>query len=234
MADKPTCVVVGVGPGNGLALVRKYAAEGYAVAALARSEDKLEALTEGIEGVTPYACDAGDAAQVEEVYGRITSELGPVHTLAYNAGSGTFGDFEQVNADQLELSWRVNTLGLFLAAKQVIPAMRARNEGVIGIVGATASLRGKPFTTVFAQAKAAQRSLAQSLARQYGKEGIHVFYVILDGMVNLERTRKQMPDKPDEFFLNPSDLADVMYATGTQARSAWTFELDVRPFGENW
>jgi NAD(P)-dependent dehydrogenase (short-subunit alcohol dehydrogenase family) len=112
--------------------------------------------------------------------------------------------------------------------------MRERGRGVLGITGATATRRGKPITTAFAQAKAAQHHLAESLAREHGPAGVHVFYVVVDGVVDLPRTRRAMPDKPDEFFLDPADVARTFWDVAHQPRSAWTFELEVRPFGESW
>lgn len=234
MDDQPVCVVIGVGPGNGESLVRKFAHEGYRVAALARDRDRLEELLGDLEAVTLYSCDATDAEQVREVFDRIGDELGGVHTLLYNAGSGTWGGLLEVSPDQLEQAWRVNTSGLFLAARQVIPAMVEAGDGVIGVTGATASWRGKPNTTAFAQAKASQRILAESMARQFGPEGVHVFYYIVDGVIDTPRTREMMSDKPDDFFLDPDDIAESVYAAANQPRSAWTFEFDLRPYGEEW
>ena len=138
------------------------------------------------------------------------------------------------SGEDLETSWRVNTLGCVIAAKQVIPAMRQAGAGNIDVIGATASLRGGARAAPFASSKAAQRSLAQSMARHLGPDGIHVAYVIIDGVIDLERTRTHMPDKPDDFFLQPAHIAEAVYYLSRQPRSSWTFELDVMPFGEKW
>ncbi|TMR70082.1 SDR family NAD(P)-dependent oxidoreductase, partial [Streptococcus pseudopneumoniae] len=113
------------------------------------------------------------------------------------------------------------------------PDLRSSGGNIV-IIGATASLRGGINTVPFASAKSAQRSLAQSLAKSLGPEGIHVCYVIVDGVINLETTRRNMPDKPDDFFMNPDDIADSVYFLTEQKETAWTFELDLRPFGEKW
>ena len=134
----------------------------------------------------------------------------------------------------MESSWRTNTLGLLVASQQVIPPMKARASGSIVVIGATASLRGGANSTAFASAKSAQRSLAQSMARRLGPTGIHVSYVIVDGIIDLERTRAARPDIPDEYYLQPDDIAQSVYDLTCQHRSAWTFELDLRPFGEKW
>lgn len=234
MSDDRVCVVVGVGPGNGAAMGQRFAAGGYRVAALARHLDRLRETVAGLAGVVPVACDVTDPAAVEQAFNRIRRELGPPDVVLYNAGSGTWARFDDVTADDLRTAWEVNTLGLFHVAKQVLPAMRQRGAGVLGITGATATRRGKPITTAFAQAKAAQHHLAESLAREHGPAGVHVFYVVVDGVVDLPRTRAAMPDKPDEFFLAPADVAATFWDVAHQPRSAWTFELEVRPFAEDW
>jgi NAD(P)-dependent dehydrogenase (short-subunit alcohol dehydrogenase family) len=132
------------------------------------------------------------------------------------------------------MSWRINALGALVAAQQVIPGMKQKGSGTILMIGATASLRGGPMTAAFASAKAAQRSLAQSMARHLWPQGIHVALVIIDGVVDLPRTREQLPDKPDDFFVRPDDLADTAFALTRQKRSAWSFEVEARPFGERW
>jgi NADP-dependent 3-hydroxy acid dehydrogenase YdfG len=232
--SKPVCVVVGVGPGNGAAFARKFACEGYDVALLARSQDYLKELEEQIPGSKGLAFDVTDAESASRVFGQIKAEMGPVEVLVYNAGSGQFGSVDDTTPDDFEGSWRVNALGCLVCAKQVIPDMREAKAGNLVIIGATASLRGGAYFAAFASAKAAQRSLAQSMARHLGPQGIHVAYVIIDGMIDLERTRKMMPDKQDDDFLQPDHIAESVFFLTRQPRSAWTFELDLRPFREKW
>jgi NAD(P)-dependent dehydrogenase (short-subunit alcohol dehydrogenase family) len=232
--SKPVCAVVGVGPGNGEALACRFAAEGYAVALLARSTDLTEDLAAELGDARAYACDVTDPAAVERVFAEIEHDLGEVDALIYNAGSGVWGTVEEIDAEAFESAWRVNALGALVAAQQVIPAMKRRGRGDILFIGATASLRGVATTAAFAPAKAAQRSLAESLARHLWPAGIHVALVIIDGVVELERTRKHFPDKPDSFFVKPTDLVDTAFALTRQKRSAWSFEVQARPFGESW
>ncbi len=125
-------------------------------------------------------------------------------------------------------------MGTLLASRQVIPAMKRAGRGSIVIVGATASLRGGAKFAAFASAKAAQRSLAQAMARHLWPSGIHVALLIIDGAVDLPRTREMMPDKPDSFFLKPDDLAETVFQVTKQNPSAWCFEFEARPFGERW
>ncbi len=232
--SKPVCVVVGVGPGNGAALAQRFHDGGYAVALLARTTELSRELASRLGDARAYACDVTDENAVKVTFEAVARELGPVEVLIYNAGSGVWGTIEDVSAAQFEQSWRVNTLGAFLSAKQVIGAMKQAGRGTIVFIGATASRRGNVKTAAFAPAKAAQRSLAESMARQLWPAGIHVAVVILDGVVDLPRTRQMMPGKPDEFFVKPSELAESVWQLHRQPRSAWSFELEARPFGETW
>lgn len=234
MTNRPLCVVVGVGPGNGAAFARRFDREGYAVALLARSDDYAKQVASGLTEARAFACDVGDAAEVERTFAAIREALGDPAVVIYNAGSGVFGGFADVTAQDFETAWRVNTLGSFLVAKQVVPAMEQAGAGTIVFVGATASRRGGAKTIAFAPAKAAQRSFAESLARQEGPKGIHVALIVIDGVVDLARTRARMPDKPDDFFVKPDDVAATAAMLAAQPRSAWTFELEARPFGERW
>ncbi|WP_313045958.1 SDR family NAD(P)-dependent oxidoreductase [Brevundimonas sp.] len=231
---KKVCAVIGVGPGNGAALARRFAADGYAVALMARSAKNTSALAEELADARSFACDVGDAASVASAFAAVRAEMGEVDVVVFNAGSGVFGALDDVSAADFEASWRVNSLGLFLVAKEVTPAMKAAGEGAIIVIGATASRRGTARTTAFAPAKAAQRSLCEALARQLGPDGVHVALIILDGVVYLPRTREVMKDKSDDFFIKPSGVADLASMLVRQDKSAWTFEAEARPFGETW
>lgn len=231
---KPVFAVVGVGPGNGAALARRFDREGYRVALLARSRDTSEALVAELGDARAYACDVADEASVKAAFAAIRTDLGEVEVVAYNAGSGTWGTIDDLTPQAFEGSWRVNALGLFLVAQEVIPAMKAKSSGSIVVIGATASRRGMPRTTAFAPAKAAQRSLAEAMARHLWPLGVHVSLIILDGVVDIERTRKSMPDKPDDFFISPDGVAETAWWLTRQPRSAWSFEVEARPFGEKW
>jgi NAD(P)-dependent dehydrogenase (short-subunit alcohol dehydrogenase family) len=232
--NKPVCVVVGVGPGNGSAIARRFAAEGYAVALVARGVEKLADLERGLDHARAYACDVTHAEQVGGVFGQIEQEMGPASVLIYNAGSGHFKNFDETNAEEFEADWKINALGLLLTGKAVVPQMRRGRGGAIVVIGATASLTGNAGFAPFAAAKSAQRSLAQSMARHLDPEGIHVAYVIIDAIVDTPRAREMMPDRPDELFAKPEHIAEAVWFLSQQPKSAWTFELDLRPFGEHW
>jgi len=234
MTTKKVCVVVGVGPGNGSALGRRFAKEGFAVALLARTTETSGPLSASLADARAYSCDVTDAASVAHTFDAIEREMGPVHTLVYNAGSGTWGTVEDIDPAAFEGAFRVNALGLLLAAKKVIPQMKTAGAGNIVVIGATSSRRGVARTAAFAPAKAAQKSLAESMARHLWPQNIHVSLVIVDGVVDLPRTRAMMKDKPDDFFIAPDDLADTAFHLTMQPHSAWSFEVEARPFKESW
>ena len=228
------CVIAGVGPGNGASLSRRFSAEGYTVVMLARNQDYLDSLSREIPGSITMVCDVREPDAIKAVFSQIHDQAGSIDTLVYNAGSGQWTSIMETSIEGMQSSWATNTLGLLMCAQQVIPGMSERGEGNIMVIGATASLRGGAQSTAFASAKAAQRSLAQSMARDLGPKGIHVGYLIIDGIIDLERTRARMPDKADDYFMKPDAIANSVFALAQQDRSAWTFELDLRPFGERW
>jgi NAD(P)-dependent dehydrogenase (short-subunit alcohol dehydrogenase family) len=226
--------IVGVGPGNGAALARRFAAGGYAIALLARGGGLLATLAAELDDARAYECDVTNAASVKDAFARIKTDLGEVDALLYNAGSGSWGSIEEITPEAFEAAWRVNALGALLVSQEVIPAMKRRGAGSVIFIGATASLRGMPRTAAFAPAKAAQRILAESMARTLWPAGIHVALVVLDGVVDLPRTREMMPSKGDEFFIKPHDVAESALWLSRQPRSAWSLAIEARPFGETW
>jgi NAD(P)-dependent dehydrogenase (short-subunit alcohol dehydrogenase family) len=228
---KPVCAVVGIGPQNGASFARRFASEGYAVALLSRKTEYSTKLATEMDSARAFACDVTDPSAVEAAFESIRSEMGEVDVLVYNAGSGVWGNIEELSAQDFEQSWRINTMGAFLVSKQVIPSMKKKKAGCIIIIGATASLRGRPFTTAFAPAKAAQRSLAQAMAKHLWPSGIHVSLIIIDGGVKSLDSDANL-EAPES--LNPDDIASTAYFLSQQPRSAWTFEIDVRPSQENW
>jgi len=228
---KPVCAVVGVGPQNGASFARKFAAKGYAIALMSRKTEYSDKLAKEIGSAKAYACDVTDPEAVEKAFKAVAAELGEIDVLIYNAGSGVWGNIEELSPSDFELSWRINAMGAFLVSKQVIPSMKQKKAGTIIFIGATASLRGRPFTTAFAPAKASQRSLAQAMARHLWPMGIHVSLIIIDGGVKPTDgdTNADLPEN-----LNPDDIATAAYFLTQQPPSAWSFEIDVRPARENW
>jgi len=227
------CVIAGAGPGNGLSLGRRFAEAGYTVALLARSETRLQELAGRVPGSRAFGCDVTDEAAVAATFERIEKEAGRVGALIYNAGAGVFGPVDDLDPAAFETAWRTNTLGCFLCARQVIPAMK-EHGGSIAIIGATASKRGGAGFAAFASAKAGQYALAQSMARHLGPQGVHVCYFVIDGVIDLPRTRERFPDRDDALFLQPEHIAETVYQVTRQPASAWTFEVDLRPAAESW
>ncbi len=233
--EKPqVCAVVGIGPGNGEAFARRFAADKYAVALMARRPDLTAKLAAELPLAKAYPCDVSDAESAAAAFERTRAEFGDVDVLIFNAGSGVWGTVEEVSAEDFERSWRVNTLGLFLSARQVIPAMRAKGQGAIVVVGATASRRGVAGTAAFAPAKMAQKGLAESMARHLGPAGIHVAVIVVDGIVRSPAVQARFPDRPADTFIAPTAVADIAAHLVKQDRSAWSFEVEARPFAEKW
>ncbi|VVC74969.1 Diacetyl reductase [(S)-acetoin forming] [Aquicella siphonis] len=232
--NKKVCVIAGVGPGNGAAMAERFAKAGYSVALLARTPLFAEELAARIGEAHAYKCDVTDGDSVKNVFQEIRREQGEIDVVIYNAGSGAWGNVEEINSTVLESSWRVNTLGLLLVSQEVIPSMKQGRHGSIIVIGATASRRGGVRTAAFAPAKAAQRSLAESMAKYLWPHGIHVAVIIIDGVVDLPETRARLPEKSDDFFVKPSAVAETAYWLTQQPSSAWSFEVEARPFGENW
>jgi len=228
------CVVAGVGPGTGTAVTRRFAAGGYRVAMLARDRDRLAALEREIDGTKAYAIDVTDASAVQGALRRIEIDLGVPTVLVHNAVSGHFGEFLDVGADDLERTFRTNVLSLLHLGQAVAPRMLAAGGGAIVVTGNTSAWRGSATFAAFAPSKAAQRILAQAMARSLGPKGIHVAYVVVDAVIDVPWTRQMFAAKPDEFFAQPAAIADTIWHVAHQDRSAWTFEVDLRPSGERW
>ncbi len=234
MMQNKVCVIIGVGPGNGAAFASRFSKEGYSLALLSRSVDFIKKLAEQLGNAIAYECDISNSDSINKTFKKIQQDLGQVDVVIYNAGSGAWGNIEEIKPEDFEYSWKVNALGLMVVSQQVIPMMKKKGQGKIIIIGATSSRRGNIRTAAFAPAKAAQRSLAESMAKYLWPAGIHVALVIIDGIIDLPKTRERMPDKPDNFFVKPNDVANSVFWLVQQAPSTWSFELEVRPFGEVW
>jgi NAD(P)-dependent dehydrogenase (short-subunit alcohol dehydrogenase family) len=224
----PVCVVAGVGEkGIGEHVAKRFASEGYAIAMLARRKENLDALEKEIAGSKGYVCDVSIPDQVHSTVQAITADMGPIDVLIVNTSGGAFKPFDETTQDDFDLSMRTGPSALFAFAKAVTPGMIERGHGVIGVTGATASWRGMPSTSAKAAGNFAMRALAQSLARDMAPKGIHVFHVIIDGIVDQPRTHAWMPNKPDEEFMKPADIAETYWQLAKQPRSCWGFEMNL-------
>jgi NAD(P)-dependent dehydrogenase (short-subunit alcohol dehydrogenase family) len=236
-SDKPVAVITGVGPGLGAALAHRFATS-YDVAILARKADYLKALAAEIRKsgatVLDLPCDVSDPAKISNAFRAIRKDLGEPEMLLYNAGSGSFGNITEITPEQYEADWRVNALGAFVAAKEVAPAMIARGRGAMLFTGATAGVKAGAKSVSFGPAKFAMRGLAQSLARDLGPKGIHVAWINVDGSIDIPGARGLKPSLKDGDFLKPDAIAETYWHLAHQDPSAWTMELEVRPFKERF
>jgi NAD(P)-dependent dehydrogenase (short-subunit alcohol dehydrogenase family) len=230
---RPVALITGVGPGTGAAIARRFAAGGYAVAMLARDRERLAALAAEIGDARPYACDVTDEAQLDATLTAVRAELGEPSVLIHNAVGGAFGSFMEIDPQVLNRNFQVNTMALLHLARRMAPAMIAAGQGAIVVTGNTSALRGRPNFAGFAPTKAAQRILAEAMARELGPKGVHVAYLVIDAVID-GRLRRNRPDAPDDFFIKPSAIAEEIWHVAHQDRSAWSFNVEVRPFGESW
>lgn len=237
MTDKnrPVFLVTGLGEGTGGATARRFAKGGYRVAMLARSKDRLDKFETELPESKGYPCDVADLEHLVATIDQVKAEMGTPEVVLHNAVGGAWVKFLDADPMLLEQNFRINTTALLYLARAVVPDMIAAGKGTILVTGNTSAHRGKPHTPMFAPTKAAQRILAQSMARDLGPQGIHVAYLTIDAAIDTPWTRPRLvPDKPDDFFAKPSALADELFHIAHQDRSAWSFDVEVRPFHEVW
>ena len=231
---RPVAVVTGVGPGTGAAITRRFAEGGYAVAMIARDHARLATLEGEIDNARAYPCDVTDVSKLQTALQAIAAELGAPKVLVHNAVGGAFGNFMEIEPEVLNRNFQINTMALLYLAQRLAPAMIEAGEGAIIATGNTSALRGKAGFAGFAPTKAAQRILAESMARHLGPQGVHVAYLVIDAVIDLEWTRKRFPDARDNYFIKPAAIAEEVWHLAHQERSAWSFNAEVRPFGESW
>ena len=237
-------IVVGVGPVEGLGgeLCRRFAREGLRVFAAGRTRASLEEVARVIAAergqATAVECDATQPADVERLFATADQTSGTLSLVVYNAGNAAFGDLLDMGPDYFEAVWRIGCLGGFLVGQQAGRRMVAQGRGTLIFTGASASLRGRPPFGAFASAKAALRSLAQTMARDWGPKGVHVAHVVIDGAIGGEKIKSNLPQVAERLgedgMVGLEGLAHSYWALHTQPKNAWTFELDVRPYKETW
>jgi NADP-dependent 3-hydroxy acid dehydrogenase YdfG len=232
--SRKRALVTGVGPGTGAAVVRRLTQGGYDVAMIARSEDRLRQIEQEIGHAKAYPVDVSDIASFDQTLDRIFSEFGPPEVVIHNAVGGAFGNFMQIDPARLQQNFQVNVMALLHLARRTAPAMIETGTGTIVATGNTSALRGKSNFAGFAPTKAAQRILAEAIARELGPKGIHVAYVVIDAVIDVPWTRARFPEAPDDFFIQPTAIADEIWHVVHQPRSAWSFNVEIRPFKESW
>lgn len=233
MTDR-VALVAGVGRGTGGAVARRFAAAGYRVALVARSEPRLKEFETELPGSLALPCDITDPDALDAMLARCRAELGEPEVVIHNAARGSWGSFLDIDPADVEQNFRVNTMSLLHLARAVAPAMIDRGEGAIIVTGNTSAWRGKPDFSGFAPTKAAQRILAEAMARELGPKGIHVAYVVIDAIIDLRWTRRRHPDLPEDRYAKPDAIAETVYQIAQQDRSAWSFNVELRPFTEPW
>ena len=245
--NDPVCLVTGVGGATGAAIVRRFARDGYRVAMFARNRERLARLKCEINRTEAYVCDVGDLDELARSIENVRANFGSPSVVVHNAVSETFANFLEADPTALERNFRVNTTALLYLARALAPAMVAAGRGAIIVTGNTASLRGVPNYALFAPTKAAQRILAQSLARDLGPKRVHVGYVTIDAAIDApwlsEAGRKRprwlepppaWPWSREEYFAHPAAIADEVFHIAHQHPSTWSFDHIVRPFAEKW
>jgi NAD(P)-dependent dehydrogenase (short-subunit alcohol dehydrogenase family) len=231
MNDSKAAVIVGVGPGLGSAIARRFARGGFAVVLMARGRDGLVAVQEELERsgarATSIEVDASDPASVSVGFARARDAFGAPEVLVYNASAFRMGGIMEVPVEDFERCWRATCLGGFLAAREVVPAMVERRRGTILFTGATASLRGSARFSALAVGKFGLRALAQSLARELGPSGVHVAHIVVDAVIDTPQGRARTAG--GKTLLSPEALAETYWQLHVQDATAWTQEIDVRP-----
>jgi short-subunit dehydrogenase len=223
-------LVTGVGPGPGAAMVRRFVEGGYDVAMIARDGQRLRRLEAEIQHTKSFPVDVADLPSLNQTIDHILSDFGPPEVLIHNAVGGAFGSFMQIEPMILQHNFQVNVMALLHLSRRLAPAMIEAGFGAIVASGNTWALSGKSNIAGFAPTKAAQRMLAESIARELGPKGIHVAYVVIDAVIDLQRTRVSRTDAADDFFIQPSDIANEIWHIVHQPRGAWSFTVEMRPF----
>ena len=244
---KPTAIVVGVGAelGVGAAVCRRFAAEGYHLLAAGRTADKLQRVVDTIrnaggsaEAVVADATEEGDVIRLFDHAMALGATFEAPDAVVFNAGINRHIEFRTVTTQQFEEFWRVCCFGGFLVGREAARRLVPLGRGTVIFTGASASLRGKPGFAQFAAAKAGLRMISQSMARDYGKDGLHVAHVVVDGGVDGERLRSRNPniatERGENGLLNVDAIAETYWQLHRQHRSAWTQDIDLRPFKETF
>src|SRR5262245_36882262 len=242
---KPTAIVVGVGAelGLGAALCRRFAAQGHHVFVAGRTDAKIKQVAQTIAAAggsaEPIVTDTTSEADVSRLFDHAMTPrdgYAAVDLVAYNAGNNQRIDFREVTAKQFEDLWRVGCYGGFQVGREAARRLVPLGRGTVLFTGASASLRGKPGYAQFSAAKAGLRMIAQSMAREYGPQGLHVAHVIIDGGIDGERLRSRRPEtvkeRGEDGMLNIDAIAETYWQIHRQPRSAWAHEVDLRPFKE--
>ena len=233
MSNK-VALITGVGPGTGSSIARRFSKGGYKIAMIARDKERLKKLEDELEGSKGYSCELRNPEYLYNTIDEIIEDFGSLNLFIHNAVRGTRGNFLEFTSEELQSNFDINVMALHRIAQKVAPEMIKNKSGAIIVTGNTSAHREKANFGGTASTKAAQKILTESFARYLNPKGVHVAYITIDAAIDLEWIRKAWPDKPDEFFILPNAIADEVWHIAHQAKSAWTFDHWLRPFGENW
>ncbi len=243
MARGRVALVVGAGDATGSAVARRFAAGGFIVCATRRTGDKLAPLVAEIEGAGGrafgFGSDARREEQVMELFAGIEADVGDIEVVVFNVGGNVRFPIRETTARVYTKVWEMCALGGFLVGREAARVMVPRGRGTILFTGATASVRGGAGYAAFAGGKHALRALSQSMARELGPEGVHVAHIVIDGGIDTAFTRERRGADYDDLkarggILDPVAIAESYWMLHSQQRSAWTHELDLRPWIERW
>ena len=232
MADREKALIVGAGSGLSASLARLFHREGMAVALAARDADKLDGLTSEIDG-RAHACDASDPQAVAALFDAVTADIGAPDVVVFNPSFRARGPIVDLDPEQVRRVIEISCFGGFLVAQQAARQMTARGSGTILLTGASASVKGYANSCSFAMGKFGLRGLAQSLARELQPQGVHVAHFVIDGGIARAGDARVAERGPDG-TLDPDAIAETYLHIHRQHRSAWTWEVEVRPWVENF
>lgn len=231
---KPLAIIVGAGPGTGTALAKRFNEGDFQVAVIARNEARLRALADNQPGTITVAADVTKPAELVTALESIESKAGTPTVVVHNAVGGSFGTYLEIDPATLAANFEVNVMSLLHLARWALPRMQVAGRGSLIVTGNTSSQRGKANFAGFAPTKAAQRILAESIAREAGPLGIHVSYLLIDAVIDLPWTREKFRDADDDFFITPAAIAEEAWHIAHQPKAAWSFLVEIRPFKERW
>jgi len=235
-------LIIGAGDALGGAIAQRFAREGYVACVVRRDVQKLAPLVAAIEAeggkAIAYGADARKEEQVTALYATIEKDVGPIEVMVFNIGANVQFSITETSAQKYFKVWEMGCMSGFLAGREAAKFMLTRGHGTILFTGATASTRGAANFAAFSGAKHGLRALAQSMARELGPQGIHVAHIVIDGAIDTEFIKNLFPEryklKEVDGILNPAHIADNYWHLHRQPRTAWTFEMDLRPYLEQW
>ena len=233
MADRPLCIVAGVGGGTGEAIVKRFAQGAYDVAMIARKASRLDRIADEVAHNSAFPCDIGDLDAFRATLATITEKHGVPKVYVQNAAAAVFAHYQDIDIEAFEQTFRVNVSSTLVAAQELAPAMIEQGECAFLVTGNTGAWRGKPHFTGFAPTKSGQCILTEALARDLNPQGLHVAYITIDALIDIWWVRERMGDgRADNQYAVPADIAGEIFHIAHQPKSTWSFNVEMRPHNE--